>query len=150
MNRKLATNPLLTRRQTLGLTAVAGASLALAACDGTAASSLPDLSGHYECKTFEGTTYMAFDISTLDFDGEGVTFGMDHVYTGRHWKDGDLYRFEITGGASTVSDLLAKDRQDAYGITAEPTGEGDDLIVHIKAKSGYVYMGADSATFEKK
>ena len=47
---------------------------------------------------------------------------------------------EITGGQSSVSDLLAKEKNDAYRITVEPHDDGT-LTVHLKAKSGYIYYG---------
>ena len=51
---------------------------------------------------------------------------------------------EIIGGQSSVSDLLAKEKNDAYKITVEPNDDGT-LTVYLKAKSGYIYYGDPSA-----
>lgn len=56
---------------------------------------------------------------------------------------------EITGGQSSVSDLLAKEKNDAYRITVEPHDDGT-LTVYLKAKSGYIYYGDPSAVFLPK
>ena len=56
---------------------------------------------------------------------------------------------EITGGESAVSEALAKERNDAYRITAEQNDDGT-LTVSIKAKSGYIYYGDPSAIFSPK
>ena len=39
---------------------------------------------------------------------------MDWNYTGTYKAKGDGYVLEITGGQSSVSDLLAKEKNDAY------------------------------------
>ena len=67
---------------------------------------------------------------------------------------------EITGGQSSVSGLLAKEKNDAYKITVEPNDDAykitvepnDDgtLTVYLKAKSGYIYYGDPSAVFSPK
>ena len=112
--------------------------MGLTACGG---SDLPTLSGYYSCDSY------AFDISALDFREDGtVTLYMDWNYTGTYKAKGDSYVLEITGGESSVSQLLAEDKNDAYKITAEPNGDGT-LTVSIKAKSGYIYYGDPSATF---
>ena len=56
---------------------------------------------------------------------------------------------EITGGQSSVSDLLVKEKSDAYRITVEPHDDGT-LTVHLKVKSGYVYYGDPPAVFSPK
>ena len=57
---------------------------------------------------------------------------------------------EITGGQSSVSGLLAKEKNDAaYKITVEPNDDGT-LTVYLKAKSGYIYYGDPSAVFSPK
>ena len=77
--------------------------LSLSACGG--GSDLPSLSGYYECESY------AFDISALEFESDGtVTFYMDWNYTGTYKAKGDGYVLEITGGQSSVSDLLAKEK----------------------------------------
>ena len=56
---------------------------------------------------------------------------------------------EITGGQSSVSGLLAKEKNDAYKITVEPNDDGM-LTVYLKAKNGYIYYGDSSAVFSPK
>lgn len=56
---------------------------------------------------------------------------------------------EITGGQSSVSDLLVKEKSDAYRITVEPHDDGT-LTVHLKVKSGYIYYGDPPAVFLPK
>ncbi|MCI6044494.1 hypothetical protein MR857_14475 [bacterium] len=116
--------------------------LSLSACGG--GSDLPSLSGYYECESY------AFDISALEFESDGtVTFYMDWNYTGTYKAKGDGYVLEITGGQSSVSDLLAKEKNDAYKITVEPNDD-ETLTVYLKAKSGYIYYGDPSAVFSPK
>ena len=116
--------------------------LSLSACGG--GSDLPSLSGYYECECY------AFDISALEFESDGtVTFYMDWNYTGTYKAKGDGYVLEITGGQSSVSDLLAKEKNDAYKITVEPNDD-ETLTVYLKAKSGYIYYGDPSAVFSPK
>ena len=100
----------------------------LTACGG--GSDLPSLSGYYECNSY------AFDISAVEFESDGtVTLYMDWNYTGTYKAKGDGYVLEITGGQSSVSDLLAKEKNNAYKITVEPNDDGT-LTVYLKAKSG--------------
>ena len=114
----------------------------LTACGG--GSDLPSLSGYYECNSY------AFDISAVEFESDGtVTLYMDWNYTGTYKAKGDGYLLEITGGQSSVSDLLAKEKNDAYKITVEPNDDGT-LTVYLKAKSGYIYYGDPSAVFSPK
>ena len=116
--------------------------LSLSACGG--GSDLPSLSGYYECESY------AFDISALEFESDGtVTFYMDWNYTGTYKAKGDGYVLEIIGGQSSVSDLLAKEKNDAYKITVEPNDD-ETLTVYLKAKSGYIYYGDPSAVFSPK
>ena len=116
--------------------------MSLGACGG--GSDLPPLSGYYECENY------AFDISALEFESDGtVTFYMEWNYTGTYKAKGDGYVLEITGGQSSVSDLLAKEKNDAYKITVEPNDDGT-LTVYLKAKSGYIYYGDPSAVFSPK
>ena len=116
--------------------------LSLSACGG--GSDLPSLSGYYECENY------AFDISALEFESDGtVTFYMDWNYTGTYKAKGDGYVLEIIGGQSSVSDLLAKEKNDAYKITVEPNDD-ETLTVYLKAKSGYIYYGDPSAVFSPK
>ena len=116
--------------------------LSLSACGG--GSDLPSLSGYYECESY------AFDISALEFESDGtVTFYMDWNYTGTYKAKGDGYVLEITGGQSSVSDLLAKEKNDAYKITVEPNDD-ETFTVYLKAKSGYIYYGDPSAVFSPK
>lgn len=116
--------------------------LSLSACGG--GSDLPSLSGYYECESY------AFDIGALEFESDGtVTLYMDWNYTGTYKAKGDGYVLEITGGQSSVSDLLAKEKNDAYKITVEPNDDGT-LTVYLKAKSGYIYYGDPSAVFTPK
>ena len=56
---------------------------------------------------------------------------------------------ETTGGQSSVSDLLVKEKSDAYRITVEPHDDGT-LTVHLKVKSGYIYYGDPPAVFSPK
>ena len=81
---------------------------------------------------------------------------MDWNYTGTYKAKGDGYVLEIdgyvleiTGGQSSVSDLLAKEKNDAYKITVEPNDDGT-LTVYLKAKSGYIYYGDPFAIFSPK
>ena len=105
---------------------------------------MPSLSGYYEYESY------AFDISALEFESDGtVTLYMDWNYTGTYKAKGDGYVLEITGGQSSVSDLLAKEKNDAYKITVEPNDDGT-LTVYLKAKSGYIYYGDPSAVFSPK
>lgn len=114
----------------------------LTACGG--GSDLPSLSGYYECNSY------AFDISAVEFESDGtVTLYMDWNYTGTYKAKGDGYLLEITGGQSSVSGLLAKEKNDAYKITVEPNDDGT-LTVYLKAKSGYIYYGDPSAVFSPK
>ena len=114
----------------------------LTACGG--GSDLPSLSGYYECNSY------AFDISAVEFESDGtVTLYMDWNYTGTYKAKGDGYLLEITGGQSSVSDLLAKEKNDAYKITVEPNDDGT-LTVYLEAKSGYIYYGEPSAIFSPK
>lgn len=117
--------------------------LSLGACGG--GSDLPSLSGYYECNSY------AFDISAVEeFESDGtVTLYMDWNYTGTYKAKGDGYLLEITGGQSSVSDLLAKEKNDAYKITVEPNDDGT-LTVYLEAKSGYIYYGDPSAIFSPK
>ena len=116
--------------------------LSLTACGG--GSDLPSLSGYYECEIY------AFDISALEFESDGTaTLYMDWNYTGTYKAKGDGYLLEITGGQSSVSDLLAKEKNDAYKITVEPNDDGT-LTVYLEAKSGYIYYGDPSAIFSPK
>ena len=116
--------------------------LSLSACGG--GSDLPSLSGYYECESY------AFDISALEFESDGtVTLYMDWNYTGTYKAKGDGYVLEITGGQSSVSDLLAKEKNDTYKINVEPNDDGT-LTVYLKAKSGYIYYGNPSAVFSPK
>ena len=116
--------------------------LSLSACGG--GSDLPSLSGYYECESY------AFDIGALEFESDGtVTLYMDWNYTGTYKAKGDGYVLEITGGQSSVSDLLAKEKNDAYKITVEPNDDGT-LTVYLEAKSGYIYYGDPSAVFTPK
>ena len=116
--------------------------LSLGACGG--GSDLPSLSGYYECNSY------AFDISAVEFESDGtVTLYMNWNYTGTYKAKGDGYLLEITGGQSSVSDLLAKEKNDAYKITVEPNDDGT-LTVYLEAKSGYIYYGDPSAIFSPK
>ena len=116
--------------------------LSLSACGG--GSDLPSLSGYYECESY------AFDISAVEFESDGtVTLYMDWNYTGTYKAKGDGYVLEITGGQSSVSDLLAKEKNDTYKINVEPNDDGT-LTVYLKAKSGYIYYGDPSAVFSPK
>ena len=111
---------------------------------GTLMSTEIALSGYYECESY------AFDISALEFESDGtVTLYMDWNYTGTYKAKGDSYVLEITGGQSSVSDLLVKEKSDAYRITVEPHDDGT-LTVHLKVKSGYIYYGDPSAVFSPK
>ena len=56
---------------------------------------------------------------------------------------------ETTGGQSSVSDLLVKEKSDAYRITVEPHDDGT-LTVHLKVKRGYIYFGDPPAVFSPK
>ena len=69
---------------------------------------------------------------------------MDWNYTGTYKAKGDGYVLEITGGQSSVSDLLAKEKNDAYKITVEPN---DDETLAV---CGYIYYGDPSAVFSPK
>ena len=127
-------------KKLIALLLATAALLSLSACGGD----LPSLSGYYECESY------AFDISALEFESDGtVTLYMDWNYTGTYKAKGDGYVLEITGGQSSVSDLLAKEKNDAYKITVEPNGDGT-LTVYLKAKSGYIYYGDPSAVFTPK
>lgn len=76
---------------------------------------MPFLSGYYECESY------AFDISAVEFESDGtVTLYMDWNYTGTYKAKGDGYVLGITGGQSSVSGLLAKEKNNAYKITVEP------------------------------
>ncbi|MDR1328437.1 MAG: hypothetical protein LBK23_02420 [Oscillospiraceae bacterium] len=115
----------------------------LTACGG-GGGDLPDLSGTYECSDY------GFDISALTFSSDGtVGLSMDWEYNGTYKKSGKQYVLSITDGKSAVSDVLAKEREKAYKITVTPDSD-DTLTVHIKAKSGYIYYGKESAVFKKK
>ena len=115
----------------------------LAGCGG-GSSNLPDLSGTYSCSEF------TFDIGALTFNTNGtVDLSMDNEYTGTYKKSGDQYVLSITGGKSSVSSFVAKEKEKAYKITAKPNTDGT-LTVFIKAKSGYIYYGKESAEFKKK
>ena len=74
---------------------------------------------------------------------------MDWNYTGTYKAKGDGYVLEITGGQSSVSDLLAKEKNVAFKITVEPNDD-ETLTVYLKAKSGYIYYGDPSAVFSPK
>lgn len=129
-------------KKVISLLIVVTVLLSLSACGG--GSDLPPLSGYYECDSY------SFDISALEFEPDGtVTLYMDWNYTGTYKAKGDGYALEITGGQSSVSDLLAKEKNDAYKITVEPNGDGT-LTVFLKAKSGYIYYGDPSAVFSPK
>ena len=129
-------------KKLIALLLTIAALLSLSACGG--GSDLPSLSGYYECESY------AFDISALEFESDGtVTFYMDWNYTGTYKAKGDGYVLEITGGQSSVSDLLAKEKNDAYKITVEPNDD-ETLTVYLKAKSGYIYYGDPSAVFSPK
>ena len=129
-------------KKLLSLLLLAVMILTLSACGG--GSDLPSLSGYYECESY------AFDIGALEFESDGtVTLYMDWNYTGTYKAKGDGYVLEITGGQSSVSDLLAKEKNDAYKITVEPNDDGT-LTVYLKAKSGYIYYGDPSAVFTPK
>jgi len=115
----------------------------LVACDG-GSSSLPDLSGTYACNDY------GFPIGSLTFWADGtVDLSMDWEYTGTYKKRGNEYVISITGGKSSVSEFLAKERNNAYKITVTRDNSAYDspLTVHIKAKSGYMYYGNESAIF---
>ena len=115
---------------------------ALSAC--ACGSDLPPLSGYYACDGY------AFDISALDFKPDGtVTLYMDWNDTGTYTAKGDQYVLKITGGQSSVSDLLAEEKNDAYRITAVPNGDGT-LTVYLKAGNGYIYYADPSAVFSPK
>ena len=73
---------------------------------------------------------------------------MDWEYTGTYKKSGDQYILSITGGKSSVSALLAKEKDKAYKITVTPNPD-DSLTVHIKAKGSYIYYSNESAIFKK-
>ena len=79
---------------------------------------------------------------------ETITLYMDWNYTGTY-KKGNGYVLKITGGQNSVSDLLAKGKNDAYKITVEPNDDGT-LTVYLEAKSGYIYYGDPSAIFSPK
>ena len=129
-------------KKLIALLLAIAALLSLSACGGS--SDLPSLSGYYECESY------AFDISALEFESDGtVTLYMDWNYTGTYKAKGDGYVLEITGGQSSVSDLLAKEKNDAYKITVEPNDDGT-LTVYLKAKSRYIYYGDPSAVFSPK
>ena len=129
-------------KKLIALLLATAALLSLSACGG--GSDLPSLSGYYECECY------AFDISALEFESDGtVTFYMDWNYTGTYKAKGDGYVLEIIGGQSSVSDLLAKEKNDAYKITVEPNDD-ETLTVYLKAKSGYIYYGDPSAVFSPK
>ena len=129
-------------KKLIALLLATAALLSLSACGG--GSDLPSLSGYYECESY------AFDISALEFESDGtVTLYMDWNYTGTYTAKGDGYVLEITGGQSSVSDLLAKEKNDAYKITVEPNDD-ETLTVYLKAKSGYIYYGDPSAVFSPK
>ncbi len=120
------------------------AALLLAGCSGGGGSDLPDLSGTYNCDS------LRFDIGELTFSSDGtVDLSMDWEYTGTYKKSGDQYILSISGGKSSVSDLLAKEKNKAYKITAK-LNDDETLTVYLEAKSGYVYYGDESAIFEKK
>ena len=113
----------------------------LVGCD-AGSSNLPDLLGVYVCDDY------SFDIGQLTFYPDGtVDLSMDMAYTGNYKKSGDKYVLSIESGTNAVSDLVAKERNKAYKITATPNSDGT-LTVYIKAKSGYIYYGNESATFE--
>lgn len=129
-------------KKLIALLLAIAALLSLGACGG--GSDLPSLSGYYESESY------AFDISALEFESDGtVTLYMDWNYTGTYKAKGDGYVLEITGGQSSVSALLAKEKNDAYKITVEPNDDGT-LTVYLKAKSGYIYYGDPSAVFSPK
>ena len=129
-------------KKLIALLLAIAALLSLSACGGS--SDLPSLSGYYECESY------AFDISALEFESDGtVTLYMDWNYTGTYKAKGDGYVLEITGGQSSVSDLLAKEKNDAYKITVEPNDD-ETLTVYLEAKSGYIYYGDPSAVFSPK
>lgn len=129
-------------KKLIALLLAIAALLSLSACGG--GSDLPSLSGYYECESY------TFDISALDFQEDGtVTLYMDWNYTGTYKAKGDSYVLKITGGQSSVSNLLAKEKNDAYKITVEPNDDGT-LTVYLKAKSGYIYYGDPSAVFSPK
>ena len=129
-------------KKLIALLLTIAALLSLSACGG--GSDLPSLSGYYEYESY------AFDISALEFESDGtVTLYMDWNYTGTYKAKGDGYVLEITGGQSSVSDLLAKEKNDTYKITVEPNDDGT-LTVYLKAKSGYIYYGDPSAVFSPK
>ena len=129
-------------KKLIALLLTIAALLSLSACGG--GSDLPSLSGYYECENY------AFDISALEFESDGtVTLYMDWNYTGTYKAKGDGYVLEITGGQSSVSDLLAKEKNDTYKINVEPNDDGT-LTVYLKAKSGYIYYGDPSAVFSPK
>ena len=62
---------------------------------------------------------------------------MDWNYTGTYKAKGDGYVLEITGGQSSVSDLLAKEKNDAYKITVEPNDDGT-LTVYLNKERIYL------------
>jgi len=105
-------------------------------------SSLPDLLGVYVCSDY------GFDIGQLGFSPDGtVDLSMDMACTGNYKKSVDKYVLSIESGTNAVSDLVAKERNKAYKITATPNSDGT-LTVYIKAKGGYIYYGNESAIFE--
>ena len=131
------------KKSIASLTLLACMVTALLAGCGSGSSSLPDLSG-----TYVGDS-RNFDIGALTFYSDGtVDLSMDWEYTGTYKKSGDQYVLTITGGDSAVSDLLAEEKNEAYKITVTPNSD-DSLTVYIKAKSGYIYYGDESAIFEK-
>lgn len=119
---------------------------------GPAPSSLPDLSGHYEPADY----FANFAIYEVDFKPDGTcVLGMDNDYAANYIKDGNTYRFEITGGGATnnpVTEVLnehgAEQTKSAYTITATPNEDGS-LTFKVKAKSGYIYFGDETCVFEK-
>ena len=107
------------------------------------AAPAPSIVGTWTCGDY------GFDVGAMSLYPDGkLEITMNHVYTGSYKKSGSIYEFEITGGKSSVSAALAKEQNRSYKITAELNAD-DTVTVHIKAKSGYIYYGKESATFKR-
>ena len=103
----------------------------------------PSIVGTWTCSDY------GFDVGAMTLYSDGkMEISMDHVYTGTYRKSGSTYEFEITGGKSSVSAALSKEKNRSCKITADLNSD-DTVTLHLKAKSGYIYYGKESATFRR-
>lgn len=116
----------------------------LCGCGGS--SSIPEaVTGYWSEKSYSAL----FPVAAIEINSDGTgSIQMDYLYSATIRPSGSKYKVTIVDGSGPLANFAAKEAKQAYNISVELNNDGT-MTVHVKAKSGYMYMGTESSVFVK-